>query len=190
VHLRLGDIAPPLATGSTAGGDLRHVVLDTDLASEDIFALLYLMQRDDVAIEAVTITGTGEAHCDPGVRNALSLLALGERTDVPVACGRDTPLQGSNAFPQGWRDAADDLSMVDLPDAVGDLSGPAGLPRPRRLGAARRRATPGHRGHLVRGQGMAEAETTGPTVVGVCFVQQRSGRPVGAWLSPPVSVST
>jgi hypothetical protein len=40
------------------------------------------------------------------------------------------------------------------------------------------------------GQGMAEAETTGPTVVGVCFVQQRSGRPVGAWLSPPVPVST
>jgi hypothetical protein len=40
------------------------------------------------------------------------------------------------------------------------------------------------------GHGMAEAETTGPTVVGVCFVQQRSGRPVGAWLSPPVSVST
>jgi len=114
------DIAPPLATGSTAGGDLRHVVLDTDLASEDIFALLYLMQRDDVAIEAVTITGTGEAHCDPGVRNALGLLALGERTDVPVACGRETPLQGSNAFPQEWRDAADDLSMVDLPDTVGE----------------------------------------------------------------------
>jgi len=95
------DIAPPLATGSTAGGDLRHVLLDTDLASEDIFALLYLMQRDDVAIEAVTITGTGEAHCDPGVRNALGLLALGERTDVPVACrARDAPA-GLERVPAG-----------------------------------------------------------------------------------------
>ena len=36
----------------------------------------------------------------------------------PSPVGRETPLQGSNAFPQEWRDAADDLSMVDLPDAA------------------------------------------------------------------------
>ena len=105
------------ARSSPAGtnADPRHVVVDTDLAFDDIMALLYLLQRDDVAIEAVTITGTGEAHCDPGVRNALALLALGGAPDTPVACGRETPLQGTNAFPDEWRAAVDDLSMVDLP---------------------------------------------------------------------------
>jgi len=108
---------PGSATGSPATTDanLRHVVVDTDLAFDDIMALLYLLQRDDVAIDAVTITGTGEAHCDPGVRNALALLALGGAPDTPVACGRETPLQGTNAFPDEWRAAVDDLSMVDLP---------------------------------------------------------------------------
>jgi inosine-uridine nucleoside N-ribohydrolase len=100
--------------GANAGA--RHVVVDTDLAFDDIMALLYLLQRDDVVIDAVTIAGTGEAHCDPGVRNANRLLALGGETDTPVACGRETPLQGANAFPQAWRTAVDDLSMLDLPE--------------------------------------------------------------------------
>jgi pyrimidine-specific ribonucleoside hydrolase len=120
------DAAGPTTTAEAAPDDgLRHVVFDTDLAFDDIMALLYLLQRDDVAIDAVTITGTGEAHCDPGVSNALRLLALGGETDVPVACGRETPLQGTNAFPDEWRTAVDDLSMLDLPevDATADPRG-------------------------------------------------------------------
>lgn len=109
-----GPEAPRSPEKSTTG--LKHVVFDTDLAFDDIMALLYLLQRDDVAIDAVTIAGTGEAHCDPGVRNALGLLALGGANDTPVACGRETPLQGSNAFPDEWRAAVDDLSMLGLPE--------------------------------------------------------------------------
>jgi pyrimidine-specific ribonucleoside hydrolase len=97
-----------------------HVAFDTDLAFDDIMALLYLLQRDDVVIDAVTVTGTGEAHCDPGVRNALGLLALGSSLDTPVACGRETPLQGTNAFPEEWRQAVDDLAMLDLPEVDGE----------------------------------------------------------------------
>ena len=111
-----------------ANADARHVVVDTDLAFDDIMALLYLLQRDDVVIDAVTIAGTGEAHCDPGVRNAIRLLALGGETDAPVACGRETPLQGTNAFPEEWRTAVDDLSMLDLPE-VGRGADPRGAAR-------------------------------------------------------------
>ena len=59
------------------------------------------------------------------MQNALRLLALGGNHDTPVACGRETPLQGSNAFPDEWRAAVDDLSMLDLPqvDRVGDPRG-------------------------------------------------------------------
>ena len=108
----------PESASSTPGATdgLRHVVFDTDLAFDDIMALLYLLQRDDVVIDAVTITGTGEAHCDPGVQSALRLLALGGVHDAPVACGRETPLQGTNAFPDEWRQAVDDLSMLELPE--------------------------------------------------------------------------
>ena len=122
-----GDGARPTGPPSREPQGVRHVVVDTDLAFEDVFALLYLLQRDDVAIDAVTIAGTGEAHCDPGVSNALGILALGGETDVPVACGRETPLRGSNAFPQEWRDAADDLSMANLPATDGEPD-PRGAP--------------------------------------------------------------
>jgi inosine-uridine nucleoside N-ribohydrolase len=79
-------------------------------------------------IDAVTIAGTGEAHCDPGVRNAIRLLALGGETDAPVACGRETRLQGTNAFPEEWRTAVDDLSMLDLPE-TGRGADPRGAAR-------------------------------------------------------------
>ena len=118
------DDAGPTAE-RTGDSEVHHIVLDTDLAFDDIMALLYLLQRDDVAIDAVTISGTGEAHCDPGVRNALGLLALGGSSETPVACGRETPLQGSNAFPDEWRAAVDDLSMLGLPtvDTAADPRG-------------------------------------------------------------------
>jgi inosine-uridine nucleoside N-ribohydrolase len=113
----VSDPEPKTARSPAApADDLHHVVFDTDLAFDDIMALLYLLQRDDVVIDAVTIAGTGEVHCDPGVRNALGLLALGGSNDTPVACGRETPLQGSNAFPEEWRVAVDDLSMLGLPE--------------------------------------------------------------------------
>lgn len=119
--------APSTGSGGSvdpATGGVRHVVLDTDLAFDDVMALLYLLRRDDVILDAVTIAGTGEVHCDPGVQNARALLTLGGSPDTPVACGRETPLAGSNAFPDEWREASDDLSGINLPV-------PAGEPDPR-----------------------------------------------------------
>ena len=124
--------ADPGQTEAPSGADgMRHVVLDTDLAFDDIMALLYLARRDDVVIDAVTITGTGEVHCEPGVRNAIQLLALAGETDTPVACGRSTPLMGTNEFPAEWRAAVDDLTFLDLPasDRTADPRGAPGLLR-------------------------------------------------------------
>lgn len=122
-----GDPTPPSAVPTTA--DAFHVVVDTDLAYDDVMALLYLLRRDDVVVDAVTIVGTGEVHCEHGVGNALSLLALGGSPGTPVACGRETPLLGSNAFPDAWRAGADDLSVMQLPEPVGeaDPRGAVGL---------------------------------------------------------------
>lgn len=96
--------------------DPTPMIIDTDMAMDDWMGMLYLLQRTDIEIQAITIVGTGEAHCDPGIRNTMNLLALAGKPDIPVACGRETPLQGSNTFPQEWRDWVDSMAMMALPE--------------------------------------------------------------------------
>lgn len=93
----------------------RAVVIDTDMASDDWMAVLYLLQRADVRVTAITVAGTGEAHCAPGVQHALGLVTLAGYGKIPTACGRETPLQGNHAYPDAWRDAVDNLFGLTLP---------------------------------------------------------------------------
>jgi inosine-uridine nucleoside N-ribohydrolase len=91
------------------------VIIDTDMAADDWMAILYLLQRPDIDVLAITVAGTGEAHCGPGVKNAYGLALLSGRYDIPVACGRETPLQGDHVFPEGWRTWVDSLGGLTLP---------------------------------------------------------------------------
>jgi inosine-uridine nucleoside N-ribohydrolase len=93
-------IGPGPATG-------LPLVVDTDLAADDIVALSYLTSRPDLDLLAVTVSGTGEVRCPRGADVARGLLARIGRDDVPVACGSSTPLAGARTFPELWRDSAD-----------------------------------------------------------------------------------
>jgi pyrimidine-specific ribonucleoside hydrolase len=55
------------------------------------------------------------------VENALGLVAISGQADVPVACGRDAPLEGDHVFPSAWRQGADDAYGVEIP-AGGEAS--------------------------------------------------------------------
>ncbi len=112
-----------LSTPTPFTGQPRPVVIDTDMAADDWMAILYLLRRPDVTIKAITVTGTGLAHCEPGVRHALGLVALAGEKDIPVACGRETPLQGNHAFPAAWRDEVDRLYGLELPGGSNPAAG-------------------------------------------------------------------
>jgi pyrimidine-specific ribonucleoside hydrolase len=100
---------------SGAQGDPLPLLIDTDGAPDDLVAIAFLVASPGVDIEAITVSGTGEAHCGPGVDVVLRLL---ERLDAPaidVACGRETPMGGDRAFPDAWRESVDAGSGLDLP---------------------------------------------------------------------------
>ena len=99
----------------------KPVIFDTDMAHEDMFAALFLLSHPNVDVRAITVSGTGEAHCGPGVSHALGLVRLSGHEEIPVACGRETPLAGNHVFPAEWRRAADDAYGVEIP-AGGDVS--------------------------------------------------------------------
>ena len=106
----------PQATSTPFMGTPSPIIIDTDMAGDDWMAILYLLNRPDISIEAITVTGTGEAHCEPGIRNAMRLTALAGWPDIPVSCGSETPLQGNHTFPAAWRERVDALAGLTLPD--------------------------------------------------------------------------
>lgn len=99
--------AAPHLTATPFTGTPRPVIIDTDMAPDDWLAILYLLRRPEVAVQAITVTGAGEAHCGPGLRLAQGLAALAGRPDLPIACGREMPLRGDHAFPVDWRERVD-----------------------------------------------------------------------------------
>src|SRR3989304_5964006 len=94
----------------------RDVIIDTDMAFDDWLGILYLLQRADINVVAITVVGTGEAHCAPGMQHALELIQLAGESGIPATCGRQTPLEGGHQFPSEWRERVDDLAGLDLPN--------------------------------------------------------------------------
>lgn len=109
------DPAAPTARPTDTAVDPLPLLVDTDVAPDDLVAIAFLLASPDVDVEAITVSGTGEAHCGPGVDVVLRLL---ERLDAPpidVACGRETPIAGDRTFPDAWRARVDAGSGLALP---------------------------------------------------------------------------
>lgn len=107
-----------VAAGCGGRTAVTPVVVDTDMSTDDIVALLYVASSPAFDLKAVTVSGTGLTTCPAGARNALELLAVAGRPDVPVACGRAEPLAGANQFPVEWRARADGFFGLELPPAA------------------------------------------------------------------------
>jgi inosine-uridine nucleoside N-ribohydrolase len=110
-----GDRAAPTARSTDSAADRLPLLIDTDVAPDDLVAIAFLLASPSVDIKAITVSGTGETHCDAGVDVVLRLL---ERLDAPaidVACGRETPIAGDHVFPEAWRERADGGSGLELP---------------------------------------------------------------------------
>lgn len=96
----------------------RPIVIDTDAGWDDWLALLFLMKRPDVRILGVTVTGAGEAHLTPGLKNINGLLIFGGQS-AGVYPGSQKPLLYSNAFPDSFRATVDGLWGLTIPSPPG-----------------------------------------------------------------------
>ena len=97
----------PHLTPTPFTGTVRPVIIDTDMAADDWMAILYLLNRPDVSVAAITVSGTGEAHCEPGIKkchesallwpdNQIFLSVAG----VPLPCKEIMPFHRIGA--PGW----------------------------------------------------------------------------------------
>ena len=67
------------------------IILDTDPGVDDALAIMFALNSTRIDVKAITVTA-GNVTLKQGLENALKLVALAGRTDVPVAGGASSPL--------------------------------------------------------------------------------------------------
>jgi pyrimidine-specific ribonucleoside hydrolase len=99
-------VAPiPLPTPGVDGP--VPVIVDDDGSPDGMIAMLYFLRNPLFDVRAVTIS-YGEAHPEKFAPLLVNVLAsFSDNADVAVGFGSDAPLQGTNAFPDPWREASD-----------------------------------------------------------------------------------
>jgi pyrimidine-specific ribonucleoside hydrolase len=87
----VGATVRPAAADAGASGGPRPVVLDCDPGHDDALAITLALARPELDVLGITTVG-GNAPLAETTRNALRILALLGRPDVPVAAGLASPL--------------------------------------------------------------------------------------------------
>lgn len=83
-------LSPGTAEQLAGAGPLR-VIIDTDPGVDDAFALLLAMRSPELKIEGITAVA-GNVPLDLTLPNALRMVEIAGRTDIPVAAGAKGPL--------------------------------------------------------------------------------------------------
>jgi len=92
------------------------LILDCDPGHDDALAIIVALARPELELLAVT-TVAGNAGLDATTRNALRVLTLAGRTDLPVAAGAARPLVRSLHVASNVHGASG-LEGADLPEPV------------------------------------------------------------------------
>jgi inosine-uridine nucleoside N-ribohydrolase len=110
-----GSIAPPATTGSpSAPATVLRLVMDTDMAPDDVTALASLLRDPGVELLAIAVDGTGEAHCPGGMFVARSVVTMLRDDPIPVTCGPRSPIGAAEPFPDDWGAGADTGNGLSL----------------------------------------------------------------------------
>lgn len=81
----------PSAAVFAASSAPRRIILDTDPGVDDAMAFFLALRSPELKVEAITPV-SGNVPLSFTLPNALRLVEIAGRTDVPVAAGADTPL--------------------------------------------------------------------------------------------------
>ena len=79
------------ASGVESHAAPRPVIIDTDPGTDDAMAILLALNSSEVEVRAFTVVG-GNVPPAQGLENALRLVSLAGRCDIPIAAGAARPL--------------------------------------------------------------------------------------------------
>jgi inosine-uridine nucleoside N-ribohydrolase len=91
----------------------KRVIIDTDPGTDDAMAILLALNSPELKVEAFTVV-PGNVDARQGLENALKIVSLAGRCDVPVAGGAQHPLDQKLITAQFWH-GKNGLANVELP---------------------------------------------------------------------------
>jgi inosine-uridine nucleoside N-ribohydrolase len=87
---------------STSGQvEARKIIIDTDPGTDDALAILLALHSPELEVEAITVV-PGNVTARQGLENALRLVSLAGRCDIPVAGGAQQPLAQKLITAEFW----------------------------------------------------------------------------------------
>jgi len=96
-----------------AAGAARKIILDTDPGSDDAMALMLALNSPELEVRAITVV-PGNVTAQQGLDNALRMVSLANRCDIPVAAGAQHPLFQKLITAEFWH-GKNGLANVELP---------------------------------------------------------------------------
>jgi inosine-uridine nucleoside N-ribohydrolase len=91
----------------------KRVIIDTDPGIDDAFAILLALNSPELKVEAISVV-PGNVEAWQGLENALKIVSLAQRCDIPVAGGAQHPLNQKLITAQFWH-GKNGLAGVELP---------------------------------------------------------------------------
>jgi purine nucleosidase len=100
-----------LSIPASAAG--KKIILDTDPGSDDAMALMLALNSPELDVRAVTVV-PGNVTAKQGLENALRMMSLANRCDIPVAAGAQHPLFQKLITAEFWH-GKNGLANMELP---------------------------------------------------------------------------
>jgi purine nucleosidase len=91
----------------------RKIIFDTDPGSDDALALMLALNSPELDVRAITVV-PGNVTAEMGLENALRMVSLANRCDIPVAAGARHPLFQKLITAEFWH-GKNGLANVELP---------------------------------------------------------------------------
>jgi purine nucleosidase len=91
----------------------KKIILDTDPGSDDAMALMLALNSPELDVRAVTVV-PGNVTAKQGLENALRMMSLANRCDIPVAAGAQHPLFQKLITAEFWH-GKNGLADIELP---------------------------------------------------------------------------
>jgi purine nucleosidase len=79
----------------------ERVIIDTDPGTDDALAILLALRSPELSVEALTVVA-GNVTAPVGLENAMKVVSLANRCDLPVAVGAQRPLHAKLNIEPFW----------------------------------------------------------------------------------------